>query len=147
MPGYTILFSSSTRKPSSEKNIIDKDSPKIKEINSVLRDHFKHLRYDCHLDELMLFSVNFQNFKKGIYYNGMYVISLVEINHPLFITNSALEILLDSNHTISTGDIRSVVPSYRFNKLYIGDYFYLDESNTILFNSIETNSHGLVRRY
>ncbi len=147
MPGYTIIFSSSTREPSSEKKIIDKDSPKIKEINSILRNHFKNLRYDCHLDELFLFSINFRNFKTGIDYNGMYVISLVEINHPLFITNSALEDLLDSNHTISTGDIRSVYPSFRFNKLYIGDYFSLNDSNTIVFNTFETDSRGLVRSY
>jgi hypothetical protein len=91
----------------------------------------------------MLFSVSFFNLKKRVHYNGMYIISLAEINHPLFNTNTALEKLLDSQHTIRGGDIYSAYPSFRFNKFHEGDYFYLDDSDKIVFNTPQTNSNGL----
>ncbi len=143
--GYMSIFSSHTYDRSTGTQIIENDSQKIKEINSILTEQFEDPRYECHLDQLMLFSVSFRNCKTGIYYNGLYVISLVEINHPLFITNSVLERVLDCNHAIRVNDIYSVYPSFRFDKFYTGDYFYLDESNKIVIHKPETNSHGLVR--
>jgi hypothetical protein len=137
--GYTIIFSSETCDLSSDTKavtqIIEKDSPQIKEINNVFKEGFADPRYDCQLDHLMLFAVSFWNMKKNIHYNGLYVISLSEINHPLFITNRALEQVLDSNHAIRVNDIYSKYRSFRYNKFYIGDYFYLDGSDNIVFHN------------
>jgi hypothetical protein len=147
--GYTVIFSSHTYDRSSDtttvKQIIDKDSSQIKEINNVFTEGFKDPRYDCDLDQLMLFPVSFWNMKTNIHYNGLYVISLSEINHPLFITNSDLQELLDSDNVFRTNDIYCNYPSFRFNKFHVGDYFYLTDNNDILFYKPQTNSHGLVR--
>jgi hypothetical protein len=141
--GYTIIFSSHTYDRSSDtttvKQTIDKDSPKIKDINNVFKEGFKDPRYDCDLDHLMLFTVSFWNMKKNIHYNGLYVISLAEINHPLFISNRVLEHILDSNNTIRVNDIYSKYPSFRYNKFHSGDYFYLDDSDKIVFHNTQRN--------
>jgi hypothetical protein len=141
--GYTIIFS--TLKNEEVKQLIRRDSPKIQEINNVLRSQFNSPQYDCHLDHLMLFSISFLNMKTRTRYNGMYIISLVEINHRLFITNSALQKLLDSQHEIRGGDIYSAYPSFRFDKFHVGDYFYVDDSDKIIINKTQTNSNGLFR--
>jgi hypothetical protein len=147
--GYMIIFSSQTYDRSSDTNVvmqtIENDSPKIKEINNVFTEGFKDPRYDCGIDHLMLLAVSFWNMKKNIHYNGLYVISLIEITHPLFITNNALREVLDSNHVFCVNDIYCNYPSFRFNKFHVGDYFYLTENNDILFHKPRTNSHGLVR--
>jgi hypothetical protein len=137
--GYTIIFSTSS------KRLIRKESPKIQEINNVLRSQFDNPQYECQLDHLMLFSISFLNMKTRVRYNGLYVISLVEISHPLFITNSALRQLLDSQHEIRGNDIYSAYPSFRFDKFHVGDYFYLDDSDSIVINKARTNSNGLFR--
>ncbi len=145
--GYTIIFSVSKYDEASDSRVVEgmisKDSQKIREINNVFRAQFNNTRYECHMDNLMLFSISFFNMKKRVRYNGMYVISLAEIKHPLFITNVALEKLLDSQHTIHTNDIYSAYPSFRFNKFHVGDYFSLDSSDKIVFNIPQTNSNGL----
>ena len=139
--GYTIIFSTSSTR------LIRKESPNIQEINNVLRAQFNNPQYECRLDHLMLFSISFLNMKTRVRYNGLYVISLVEINHHLFITNSALQQMLDSQHTIRANDIYSAYPSYRFDKFHVGDYFYVDDSDKIVINKTRTNSNGLFRSY
>ncbi len=140
--GYTIIFSTSKR---DTKQVIAKDSKKIREINKVLREQFSNPAYSCHLDHLMLFAVSFWNIKTGVHYNGIYVISLAEIKHPLFITNVALQKVLDSPNSIRVNDIYCAYPSFRFNKFHEGDYFHVGDDNKIVFSQPGTNSHGLVR--
>jgi hypothetical protein len=137
--GYTIIFSTSS------KQVIPKESPNIQEINNVLRAQFDNPQYECQLDHLMLFSISFLNMKTRVRYNGLYVISLVEIRHPLFITNSALQQLLECQHNIRGNDIYSAYPSFRFDKFHVGDYFYVDDSDKIVINKTRTNSNGLFR--
>jgi hypothetical protein len=141
--GYTIIFS--TSKNEEVKQVIPGNSPKIQEINNVLRSQFNSPQYDCQLDHLMLFSISFFNMKNRTRYNGMYIISLAEINHRLFIKNSALQKLLDSQHEIRGADIYSAYPSFRFNKFHVGDYFSVDDSDRIVINTPQTNSNGLFR--
>ena len=137
--GYTIIFSTSS------KQVIPKESPNIQEINNVLRAQFDNPQYECHLDHLMLFSISFLNMNTRVRYNGLYVISLVEISHPLFITNSALRQLLECQYEIRGNDIYSAYPSFRFDKFHVGDYFYVDGSDKIVINKTRTNSNGLFR--
>lgn len=144
--GYTIIFSTSKSGESSDNQVIAKDSPQIKEINNIFRKQFSNSRYDCHLDHLMLFSVTFLNMKTDVYYNGIYVISLSEIKHSLFLTNVALQKVLDSRDPVRVNDIYCAYPSFRFNKFHEGDYFHIGDDNKIIFsNQQQTNSHGLVR--
>ncbi len=149
--GYTIIFSSSKYDKTCDKKIVtqlvNKQSPEIQEINGVLRKQFENPRYDCHLDHVMLFSIKFMNMNTRIYYDGLYVISVGEINHPLFITNEKLDKLLESNHKTQANDIYCTYPSFRFNKFHINDFFHLDDSNEIVIQKNQTNSHGLVRSY
>ncbi len=147
--GYTLLFSTSTHDKTTYqpivKQLIDNKSSKIQQINTILRKQFDNQRYSSHLDHLMLFSIQFMNMNTRTYYNGLYIISLTEIDNPLFINNKQLEALLDSNHKITVNDIYSTRPSFRFNKFHSGDFFHLTESNDIVINTPQTNSHGLVR--
>ncbi len=146
--GYTILFSSSKYDKTVDQQIvtqlIDSHSPQIQEINTILQQQFYDQRYDSHIDHLMLFSVKFMNIKTHTYYNGLYIISLAEIKHPLFIDNAKLEKLLDSNHRITVNSIYCNYPSFRFNKFYSGDFFQIEQSNNIVINNQQNNSHGLV---
>ena len=147
--GYTLLFSTSTHDKITHqpivKQLIDNKSSTIQKINTILRKQFDNPRYNCHLDHLMLFSIEFMNMNTREYYNGLYIISLAEIDNPLFINNNQLETLLDSNHKITVNDIYYTRPSFRFNKFHSGDFFHVDQSNQIVINTPQTNSHGLVR--
>ena len=147
--GYTIIFSTSKYDKVTDKEsvttVIDKTSPQIQEINNVLSEQFNKPRYECHLDQMMLFSITFRNCNTGIRYMGLYVISLAEITHPLFITNVQLQKVLDADYIIRSNDIYYSYPSFRFNKFHNGCHFHLDESNKIVINNQKTNSHGLVR--
>lgn len=146
--GYTIIFSSSKYDTTIDQKIItqliNSQSPQIQEINNVMRKQFDNPQYECHLDHMMLFSVKFMNMKTRTYYNGLYIISLTEIKHPLFIDNNQLYKLLDSNHTITVNSIYCNYPSFRFNKFHFGDFFQIEQSNNIVINNQQTNSHGLV---
>ncbi len=147
--GYTILFSTSTFNKTTlqpiVKQLIDNKSSKIQNINSILRKQFDNQCYNSHLDHLMLFSVEFMNIDTRTHYSGLYIISLAEIDNPLFINNKQLETLLNSNHKITVNDIYCTHPSFRFNKFHSGDFFHLEQSNQIVINTQQTNSHGLVR--
>ncbi len=156
--GYTIIFSSSTydvnTKQATTKQIIDKQSRQINEINAILKQQFNNPRYECELDHLMLFNIRFYNMDKRITYHGLYVISLAEISNPLFITNTQLDKLLDSDRKTQINDIYCSYPSFRFNKFHTGDFFHIEnsdknlqygDSGKIVINTPQTNSHGLVR--
>ncbi len=130
--GYTIIISEMYRDSLGReitKNHINKDSPQINEINTILRKQFDMSRYDCHLDHLMLFSTKFTNFK--IHYKCIYVISLEQIEHKLFLNDQELHKLLDSSGYSIKSSVYSSYPSFRFNKFHIGDFFNLDDSNNV----------------
>ena len=131
--GYTIVISSSTTRE------------QIHEINNVMRQQFNDSHYECHLDHLMLFSTQFYNMNKRIYYTCIYVISLAPIKHSLFLTDKELDVLLENPHP---GNTKSIVysgwPSFRFNKFHNDDFFHLDDNNKIIIHQMQTNSNGLV---
>ncbi len=141
--GYTVIISTNCIKQLSRN--IQKGSPKIDEINDVLRHQLKNPRYECHLDHLMLFNVQFSNNNRDKFF-CIYVISLAPIEHPLFIKGPEMNKLLDRPATANiSADVYAYYPSFRFNNSHTGDFFHLGEYNTIVIQTNHTNSHGNVR--
>ncbi len=144
--GYAILIQSNKRSDATVTTHIG--SKEVAVINTVLRAQYENKRYDCHLDHIMLYSIELQNFETRTSYKCLYVISLSKIENALFIPTNEVYTkfgIHDGGRSLSYKDIYSAYPSFRFNKFHTGDFFELNSSNAIVFNESQTNSHGLVR--
>ncbi len=147
--GYSILIQTIKR---SDKKCDDTittyiGSKEVADINTVLRAQYDNERYNCHLDHIMLYSIELQNFNTRTSYKCLYIISLSKIEHPLFIpTNEVFKKfgIRDGGRSLSYMDIYNTYPSFRFNKFHVGNFFELDSSNAIVFNELQTNSHDIV---
>lgn len=152
--GYTIIISENVspnrnkgKVQKKNKELIAEDTSVINDINDILRKQFTNQCYDSHLDHLMLFSTEFLNTTTFTHYKCIYVISLAPIKHDLFLNDIELNLLL-GNHKDKDNkrDVYTYYPSFRFNKFHTDDFFSINkESNQVVINKQQTNSHGLAR--
>jgi hypothetical protein len=117
----------------------------IDKLNNVLKSHFNNTDYTCNIDHLMLFDGGYYMQKKT--YKILFVRSLAEIKHPLFLSmNEVNKVLKATDCKVTSRLVYDSFPSVRFNKLYTGKYFDLDHDNKLVFGANAENSHFAVEK-
>ncbi len=117
----------------------------IDKLNLVLKNHFNDKDYTCSIDHLMLFDGGYYMQKKT--YKILFVRSLSEIKHPLFLSmNEVNKVLKATDYKVTSRLVYNSFPSVRFNKLYTGKYFDLDHDNKLVFGASAENSHFEVEK-
>ena len=108
----------------------------ITEINSVLRENLSSKNYRSTMDQMMIYAISpvIGNYEDDMYVTVLMIRTLDEIDHPLFRTCEQAFNEMKLHKIFTFDEIYDACPGMRFNNLFKGTFFDMDEQNNVKFN-------------